>query len=202
MKKRLLSIVLVLCMVLPQVQTSVTVSAVAKYFNDEDVTWLGTEKEYTKTLEAMFDHGLRKVPVGDMQNDGSLKNIKYGLVDTSGKFAAEPFYDEIKAYYISSGDTEVLTESIFVDGYVQAVRNGKMGLLDIKGREAIPCQYEAVGLPVEGISRIIKKSGNEYYLGYWSLEKGKEIVKPNKYVVSGYDATAAGSAANYEPFKP
>ncbi len=64
MLKRLLSIILVLCMALPQMQS--TVSAAEKYFNDEDVTWLGTEKEYKKTLEVMYDQGLRLVPVGDL----------------------------------------------------------------------------------------------------------------------------------------
>lgn len=205
MKKRLLSMILVLCMTLPMTQATATVSAATKYYNDEDVTWLGTEKEYKKTLGVMFDHGLRKVPVGDMEQDGSLKNIRYGLVDSSGKFVAEPIYDEIKAYYISAKETstydEPLTETIFVDGYVQAKRNGKMGLLDTKGKEVIPCEYYAVGLPVEGISRVIKESGlgGMYYLGYWSLEKGKEIVKPNKYLVSDTDATAEGTPANYEP---
>lgn len=138
-----------------------------------------------------------------MQKDGSLKNIKYGLVDSKGKFAAEPIYDEIEAYYIAAQNTRTgeqpLTETIFVDGYIQAVRNGKMGLLDTKGKEVIPCEYHAVGLPVEGISRIIKKSGDKYYLGYWSIDKKKEIVKPNKYPVSGSDATAQGTPANYEP---
>ena len=203
MKKRILSMTLVLCMLLPLVQVTTSVSAATKNFNDEDVTWLGTEKEYKKTLEVMFDHGLRKVPVGDMQKDGNLTNIGYGLVDASGKFAAEPIYSEIKAYYISAKETstfdEPLTETIFVDGYVQALRNGKMGLLDTTGKEVIPCEYNAVGLPVEGISRVIKFSGGVAYLGYWSLEKGKEIVKPNKYPVSGSDATAEGTPANYEP---
>lgn len=206
MRKRLLSMLLLLCMTLTQILSQFTVMASAaaeKYFKDEDVTWIGTEKEYKKTLEAMFDQGLRKVPVGNLQADGSLKNIKYGLVDSKGRFASEPIYDEIKAYYISATETSVfdesLTEIIFVDGYTQAVRNGKMGLLDTTGKEVIPCQYDAVGLPVEGCSRIIKKSGDKYYLGYWSLAKGKEIVKPNKYPVSGSDATAEGTPANYEP---
>jgi hypothetical protein len=205
MKKRMICMLLLLCMTLINIlpQFMATVSAAEKYYNDEDVTWIGKEKEYTKTLKSMFDNGLRMVPVGDLQADGSLKNIKYGLVDKYGKWAAEPIYDEIKAYYIPATQTrafeEPLTETIFVDGYVQAVKNGKMGLLDTTGKEVIPCQYDAVGLPVEGFSRIIKKSGNKYYLGYWSLQKGKEIVKPNKYPVSDYDATAEGTPANYEP---
>lgn len=198
MKKRLLSMVLVSCMALSLLQAKVTASAATKNFNDDDVTWIGTEKEFKKTLEAFFDAGLRKVPVGDRADDGSLINIKYGLVDSAGKFAAQPIYDKIEAEYLPADDYNKITESIFVDGYVQATRDGKMGLLDTKGKEVIPCKYDAVGLPVEGISRIIKKSGEKYYLGYWSLELGKEIVAPKKYIVSGYDATAAGYPQGYE----
>jgi hypothetical protein len=54
--------------------------------------------------------------------------------------------------------------------------------MTVRGKEVIPCEYDAVGLPVEGISRIIKKSGNVSYLGYWNLELGMEIVTPNKQI--------------------
>lgn len=153
-----------------------------KYYHDEDVTWLGTATEYQKTLDVFFDLGLRKVQV----------NGKYGLVDRNGAFTAQPVYEEIEAYYLHKerGKTNITnqnkkTESIFVDGYVQAKRNGKMGLLDNKGKEVIPCNYDAVGLPSEGICRIIKKTNGKTYIGYWSLELGKEIVAPNKYVIPG-----------------
>jgi hypothetical protein len=172
-------------------------------YNEDDITWIGTTSEYQKTLKAFFDAGgLRKVPVGDLAADGDLINIRYGLVDCDGAWAAQPIYEDIKAEYLhtvgsfgqlsTTEDENKSTESIFVDGYVQATRDGKMGLLDSTGAEVIPCKYDAVGLPVEGISRIIEKSGDVYYLGYWDLAQGKELVAPNKYVVSDYDATAAG----------
>jgi hypothetical protein len=183
-------------MALPLLPASI--SSAAENFNDDDVTWIGTEEEYKKTLEAFFDDGLRKVPVGDRVEDGSLINIKYGLATSAGRFAAQPIYDKIEAEYLPVTEDIKTTETIFVDGYVQATRDGKMGLLDTKGKEVIPCKYDAVGLPVEGISRIIKKSGKVYYLGYWSLELGKEIVAPKKYIVSGADATAAGFPQGYE----
>ncbi len=201
MKKRILGIILILCLSLPQMQATAFASKAEKNYNDEDVTWLGTQKEYKKTLESFFDEGLRLVPVGDRQEDGSLSNVKYGLVDSTGKFAAKPIYESIGAEYLSVEksvyDTNT-TETIFVDGYVQATRDGKMGLLDTSGKEVIPCKYHAVGLPVEGISRIIKNIGGKYYLGYWNLELGKEIVAPKKYIVSGDDATAAGHPQSYE----
>jgi len=183
-----------------------------KNYNEEDVTWIGTTSEYKKTLAAFFDSGLRRVPVGDLAADGSLTNIKYGLVDANGAWAAQPIYDNIEAEYIyDKRSGEILrtfpndhkpAESILVDGYVQVTRGGKMGLLDSKGKEVIPCKYDAVGLPVEGISRLIAGSADKdtlgypkrYYLGYWSLEQGKEIVAPNKYVLPDIiSATASGS---------
>jgi len=151
-------------------------------FYDEDVTWLGTTTEYKKTLEAFFDSGLRKVQV----------NGKYGLVDINGAFVVEPVYDEIEAYFFhkenDKTETEIVNkavEAIFVDGYVQAVRNGRMGLIDRTGKEVIPCSYDAVGLPSEGICRISKEANGKTYIGYWSLELGKEIVAPNKYALPG-----------------
>lgn len=209
MKKRLTSILLIIFMMLTLLPISAMAADTGKApgdanFNDDDVTWIGTTSEYQKTLKAFFDAGgLRKVPVGDLAADGSLINVKYGLVDCNGTWAAQPIYDKIEAEYLHTADSfgrlsakeddNKPIESIFVDGYVQATRNGKMGLLDSTGKEVIPCKYDAVGLPVEGISRIIEKSGDVYYLGYWDLAQGKELVTPNKYVVSGSDATAGGT---------
>jgi len=161
------------------------------YYNDGDVTWLGTTSEYQKTLAAFFDSGLRRVIVGD----------KYGLVDIYGAFQAQPIYDEIEAYYLHEDHTGVTnrnkqTERIFVEGYVQATRNGKMGLLNSKGKEVIPCIYDAVGLPSEGVSRIIKESNGVTYLGYWNVVLGREIVAPNKYVIPASFPSAATPAGD------
>ncbi len=197
MMKRLMSILLMLCMIMTLLPFS-TIAAesstsTAEFSNttgdqnyyDSDVTWLGTTSDYQKTLNVFFDSGLRKVEL----------NGKYGLVDKNGAFAVQPIYDNIEAYYwhkegshTKSTNQNKKTESIFVGGYVQATRNGKMGLLDSKGKEVIPCNYDAVGLPSEGISRISKKTNGKTYIGYWNLALGKEIVAPNKYVLpSGYE---------------
>ena len=199
MKKQLLRILLSLCMVyavaggaaFTQSKTNSTA------YNESDVTWLGSETEYKKTLEAFFDSGLRVVPVGDFDSRGNLINAKYGLVDYNGVWAAQPVYDKIEAYYwnysstgrLASTNQDKSTEAIFVNGYVQAVRNGKMGLLDSTGKEVIPCKYDAVGLPSEGVCRIIV----DKYIGYWNLELGREIVAPDKYVLpTGWARNAAG----------
>lgn len=176
----------------------------AQNYLEEDVTWIGSTAEYQKTLAAFFDHGLRLMPVGTIASDGAFVTGKYGLVDSSGRWAAQPVYDKIKAeYWIerqfgdrAASDYYHPNEHIFVDGYVQATKNGKMGLLDSTGKEVIPCEYKAVGLPVEGISRLIQEINGKEYIGYWNLELGKEIVKPNKYIAD-YSSSPAGSAIKY-----
>ncbi|MPM21759.1 hypothetical protein SDC9_68204 [bioreactor metagenome] len=179
-------------------------AAAAQNYLEEDVTWIGTTAEYQKTLSAFFDSGLRVMPVGTIAEDGAFKTGKYGLVDSSGRWAAQPVYDKIQAEYWT-GDSSWGTgipgynkpvEQIFVDGYVQATRNGKMGLLDSTGKEVIPCEYKAVGLPVEGVSRLIQEINGKSYIGYWNLELGVEIVKPGKYIAD-YSSSAAGTAIDY-----
>ncbi|QNU67640.1 WG repeat-containing protein [Ruminiclostridium herbifermentans] len=197
MMKRLMSIMLILCMVMTLLPYSAiaadsntstaesTNTAENQNYYDSDVTWLGTTSDYQKTLNVFFDSGLRKVEL----------NNKYGLVDKNGVFVVQPIYDSIEAYYLHKERSETKStnqnkknETIFVDGYVQATRNGKMGLLDSKGKEVIPCNYDAVGLPSEGICRISKKTNGKTYIGYWNLALGKEIVAPNKYVLpKGYE---------------
>lgn len=211
MKKRFMSILLILCMALTLLPMTVVAQTAEKPYNEDDVTWIGTTDEYKKTLSAFFDeNGLRLMPVGDLTDDGDLINIKYGLVRRDGTWAAQPVYEKIEADYLvpyrsafdafeqkfveTTDPDPKPTERIFLDGYVQATRGGKMGLLDTTGKEVIPCKYEAVGLPVDGVSRVIVKSGDKYLLGYWGLASGKEIIAP-KYTVSGQDRTAHGSPA-------
>jgi hypothetical protein len=190
MKKRVTGILLSMCMVL-----SITVFAetarisaadIAKSAADSDITWIGSTKDYAKTLSVFFDNGLRKVAVGINDKKNNLTQVKYGLIDKNGEWKAQPVYDRIEAYYLNrdnkmkrtvNTDREKYTETIFVNGYVQAKRNGKMGLLDINGKEVIPCEYDAVGLPSEDMCRLIKGE----YIGYWNLNSGREVVAPDKY---------------------
>lgn len=212
MKKRFISILLILCIAMTLLSMTAIAQTAEKPYNEDDVTWIGTTDEYKKTLSAFFDeNGLRLMPVGDLTDDGDLINVKYGLVRRDGTWAAQPVYEKIEADYlvpyrsnfdafmkdfVNTTDPDPKpAERIFLDGYVQATRGGKMGLLDITGREVIPCKYEAVGLPVDGVSRVIVKSGDKYLLGYWGLAAGKEIIAP-KYAVSGASKTAHGSPAS------
>lgn len=97
MMKRLMSILLMLCVILTLLPatTLADTNNDANYY-DEDVTWLGTTTEYQKTLKGFFDAGLRKVSVGK----------KYGLVEQSGAFVVQPIYDNIEAYYLHKERSE------------------------------------------------------------------------------------------------
>lgn len=149
---------------------------------------LGTEEEYQSTFKTMFDeNGLRKVEVG-FHSDAGILNNKVGLVDRYGVFAVQPIYDEIKLYSflpaLGSQHVTVLPK-LFVGGYTQAKRDGKMGLLNVRGEEVVPCQYDFVGLPAEGMCRVLKKkSGDMFYLGYWDLTKKREAVAPDRYITT------------------
>ena len=163
---------------------------------ESEPVYLGTETEYASTLQTMFDeNGLRKVEVGFNGKGGTL-NCRVGLVDRYGRFAAQPIYDEIRLYAnLPELGTENVTvlPKIFVGGYTQAKRDGKMGLLNVKGEEVIPCKYDFVGLPAEGMCRVLNKRNKEdWYLGYWNLEQNREVVAPDKYV-TGYKNNMIGA---------
>ncbi len=204
MKKRVMVLMLIFCTISTMLPMTALAETTGILYKEEDVTWIGSTADYAKTLSVFFDNGLRKIVIYDRTTDGIIKSTKYGLVDSSGRWAAPPTYDKIQAEYWTGdsrwgtgiGDMNKPKEEIFVDGYVQATKNGKMGLLDKTGKEVIPCSYEAVGLPVEGVCRLIQKIGDKYYIGYWNLELGKEIVKPNKYIAD-YSRSAAGSPVSF-----
>lgn len=149
----------------------------------------------------MFDNGLRLVRVSYSQYESKL-----GLVDVKGNFVVPPIYDSIAPRYnVYDGNVVrqnddlaldlVYPEVIFKDGYTQVTRNGKMGLLDTKGKEVIPCKYDAVGLPVEGMCRVILNGK----LGYWNLISKKELVAPKYILEVENDKTAAGNARSLTP---
>ncbi|HOS69138.1 MAG TPA: WG repeat-containing protein [Bacillota bacterium] len=185
MNRQKISMLLILSMLLTMLPAAALAAAPGDgNYYDSDITWLGNSSEYQKSLSVLFDSGLRKIKVGE----------KYGLADIYGNWAAEPIYDSIDAHYwlwnenygrklLPDAKDIERTDELFADGYVQAVKNGKMGLLDKTGKEVIPCNYDAVGLPVEGICRLTRKSDYNIYIGYWNLELGKEIAAPNKYKI-------------------
>ncbi len=175
-----------------------TTAQAATSYNSKDVTWLGNSSDYKQTINAMFDHGLRLVSI--FYSD---YNYKVGLVNEKGNFVVPPIYDSIHPQYynhdvLPNDDSSIMpmaAELIFIDGYVQATRDGKMGLLDTSGEEVIPCKYDAVGLPVEGMCRVILKGK----LGYWNLERKKEVVAPKYILEKPSDITAAGAPRSIIP---
>lgn len=198
--KRILAIALLVFMAVGMLPA--TTAQAATSYDNKDVTWLGNSDDYQLTINSMFDHGLRLVSI--FYSD---YNYKVGLVDEQGNFVVPPIYDSIHPQYnlyddddgaVSNDDNRLNpmpAELIFIDGYVQATRDGKMGLLDTSGKEVIPCKYDAVGLPVEGMCRVILKGK----LGYWNLERKKEVVAPKYILEKPNDKTAAGAPRSVIP---
>ncbi|MDD3194140.1 MAG: WG repeat-containing protein, partial [Oscillospiraceae bacterium] len=179
MKKRILSVLLTLCMVLTLLPTAVVAAETGTgNFAEENVTWIGIQEEFSKTLDGFYNNGMRKVKVAG----------KWGIMDATGEFIAPPIYDSIALSFASVVDRGKRTETvqhIFLDGYTQCKRNGKYGLLNQYGEEVIPAKYEYVALPSEGVSRVYATSGKTVYIGYWNLEQNREILAPNKYLYDG-----------------
>jgi len=187
MKKRVISILLAAILITGMAPVA-SMAARQENTSEDKPVYLGTEAEYKTTFDTMFDeNGLRKVRVGFYGNKGVL-NEKYGLVNKYGNFVVQPIYDEIKLYAFNEDYNYDVEETIlpkyFIGGYTQAVRDGKMGLLNARGEEVIPCQYDFVSLPSEGMCRVFIDIPNSYYsyLGYWNLEQNREVVKPDKYI--------------------
>lgn len=188
--KKVFSLVIALLLVsqlmltTPHLSFATSTAVSTANYKAEDVTWMGKSADYSKTLESVFDKGLRRVMVGD----------QWGLVDTSGTFVAPPIYDEIQVRFTKDDYYEIpQTESIFVDGYVQVIRDYKMGLMNTLGEEVVPCKYDEVWLPVEGVCRVIKDNK----LGYYNVESNKEIVAP-KYNISSYEWLDESSPRTYQ----
>jgi len=187
MKKRIIPLLLAAILLTGMVPAA-SMAAKPEYTSEDKPVYLGTEAEYQSTFDTMFDeNGLRKVSVGFYSNNGAL-NEKYGFVNKYGNFVVQPIYNEIKLYAFNEDYNYKVEETIlpkyFIGGYTQTVRDGKMGLLNTRGEEVVPCQYNFVSLPSEGMCRVfIDIPGSDYsYLGYWNLEQNREVVKPNKYI--------------------
>jgi hypothetical protein len=187
MKNRVIPLLLAVFLLIGMLPVA-SIAAKPEYTSEKEPVYLGTEAEYKSTLDTMFDeNGLRKVGVGFKSNNGIL-NEKYGLVNKYGNFVVQPIYDEIKLYAFNEDYNYDVEETIlpvyFIGGYTQVVRDGKMGLINTRGEEVVPCQYDFVSLPSEGMCRVfIDIPGSDYsYLGYWNLEQNREVVKPDKYI--------------------
>jgi hypothetical protein len=192
MKKRVISLLLAVIMLICMLPTA----SYAANTSENEPVYLGTEAEYQTAFNTVYDaNGLRLVRVGYNSKDGTLYG-KYGFVNKYGNFVAQPIYDEIKLYtnheeLADKGSSNVIP-FYFVGGYTQVVRDGKMGLLNTRGEEVIPCQYDFVSLPTEGMCRVLNevpRAENLWYLGYWNLEQNNEVVKPGKYITNMMNQT-------------
>ncbi len=188
MKKRFLSLLLAMIMAVSLFPTA----AFAANEGTEPVL-LGSLADYQTTLDTVYDeNGFSKAKISYTVTGGALGE-KWGIMNQYGNWVAQPIYDKIELKAADnrlrgpSGLRTPTAAMVFIGGYTQAVRDGKMGLLNMQGEEVIPCQYDFVQMPSEGMAAVYNakdKDGTylDYYMGYWSLEENREVVAPNKYV--------------------
>ena len=137
--------------------------------------------------------------VGGFNNDG-LSRVKlggkWGMIDTFGKIVIPCKYDELNnfgknntacaslngSYGLINKTGKVLVDfkyqnSLYFndDGYARCNRVGKYGLVNLTGDEVIPCIYDQVSNPSEGL--VCVKSEDKY--GY--MDYGGKIIIPIVY---------------------
>lgn len=142
---------------------------------------------------------------------------RWGLIDTLGREALPTVYEQITTidhgiFFAGDGDglaffnlalsdnnkIKPLTQPVYVpvtppaDNRVGVSRNGKMGFLDLNGREVIPCTYDEVG--TFKLGRALVRVGNHFgiidTLGniILPIEYSDNTSKGHKYVY--YDSLA------------
>ncbi|WP_409968610.1 S-layer homology domain-containing protein [Bengtsoniella intestinalis] len=170
-------------------------------------TYMGTIAEYQSTFDTLFDKdGYRVVAVGENSSTAGIVNAKYGVIDQYGTFIVEPVYDSIVWSYtpaegIAPGN-DVLPD-VFHAGYVQVTQDGKYGLVNSQGVEVIPCQYDFVAMPSEGICTLYNQVGTatsgaySHYVGYWNLSLGREILAPDTYLAMLKNVALSEDDATY-----
>ncbi len=167
-------------------------------------TYMGTIEEYQSTFDTMFDKdGYRVVTVGEKTTSGTV-GTKYGVIDQYGTFIVEPVYDSIVWRYTPAEGivpgNDVLPD-VFHAGYVQVTQDGKYGLVNSQGVEVIPCVYDFVSMPSEGMCTLynvatgVYGSAYSHYVGYWNLSQGREILAPDTYFCTLMNAAVSGDGA-------
>ena len=114
----------------------------------------------TQLIPAKFDF------IGKLSGNRALivSDNKIGYLDETLKFVVQPTFETYPNYQ---------TYAIFKNGLAKVKKNGKIGLIDSKGKTFVPFNYLELG----SISNYISFNKNGKW-GYFD-EMGKEVIKPN-----------------------
>jgi hypothetical protein len=133
-----------------------------------------------------------------------LKDKKYGVIDTLGRFILKPKYDYIKsfgsAYGIQKNDRWAIMDSVFkvvsdydFEGFdlmnervILFRQNGKVGLMDLNLNVIIDALYTSI-MKQDRYFIVSNESGNALV-----DEKGAQIVPSNSWVIYSIDLNYLG----------
>lgn len=109
----------------------------------------GSDKRITDI--GAFNQGVAPVRIGN----------RWGVINGEAQWVAEPIYDQLDEYSNQ--------------GLAIARKDGKFGALDMRGREAIPFEYDGIGPQEFGVFRVKKGKGSS---GVWGVinAQNREIV--------------------------
>ena len=72
-------------------------------------------------------------------------NNKQGIIEKNGKILAYLEFDRIGIDTKNFGESNILNPYILFDNAIPVYRNNKWGMIDIKGVEILPCEYDYIG---------------------------------------------------------
>jgi hypothetical protein len=136
------------------------------FFNDTLLIYADSNKfgicnlDGISVLPATFDY------IGKLSNNRALlvRENKIGYLNDSLQIIIQPTFETYPNYQ---------TYSNFKNGLAKVKKNGKIGLIDLKGKTFVPFNYIELG----GISNYISFNKNGKW-GYFD-EMGKEVIKSN-----------------------
>ncbi|MGD1842894.1 MAG: WG repeat-containing protein [Thermonemataceae bacterium] len=111
---------------------------------------------------------------------------KWGLIDAKGKTLVKPQYDYIgwsnEEFYekYAQKNKEALSGAVFYDSYDKLIpykRQGKWGLLNVKGKVEVSPRYTAIHYPKNKVAIVAKRQGDREVYGLIN-SKGQVLVKP------------------------
>jgi hypothetical protein len=125
-----------------------------------------------------FDGGVLRVIIGQFDKEGNLKGQKESLINTKGQEVTLPdgyrvtalsegilvVTDGKKFGYLSASGAwitspDLKSASPFMEGIASFTdKNGKMGLIDLKGKSVLPCTFDYVSDFSDGYALCFAKS--------------------------------------------
>ncbi|MBR4334631.1 MAG: WG repeat-containing protein, partial [Clostridia bacterium] len=139
--------------------------------------WIQTVSAMIDVL-SMFKNGMvrKSILENTMGEYCDIAPGKWGIIDSKGDIVVAPQYVFAIGFYYGDGNHSA----------VARLKEGKLawGVIDISGKETIPCQYSELYIPVDGY--VVYRSEGSRLWGLMDYD-GNVLADPQFEYIEGYD---------------